>query len=249
MIKNKILKTELVEWRNLKWFQPVDFKHARKENIDKLKNSLIKNGFSQPFAIWQKENDLWILDGHYRKMAFDLLEKDNIEIPGLLPANFIDCKNEREAKKIVLIYNSHYARINKDEIFNFTNDLDLKELSLEIELPNIDLALMIDDLGQPLDLGDIAETGFQYEERIRIEQEANRIANEKFEKERESLKKEILENIKIDEIPENIKEEIKKEKEVIEIDDSEILNNTNNEIKNIDKDKVKCIKCGTEFYI
>jgi hypothetical protein len=194
-VVNKIVDTKLLAWKSLEWFQPVDFKLHRKENIEKLKKSLINNGFSQPFTVWKKDDKLLILDGHYRKMAFDQLDAEGISIPELLPCNLIDCKNEKEAKKVVLIYNSHYARINKDEIFNFTNGMDLKELSFEIELPNIDFASMIDELGKPLDLGDIAETSFQYEQRLAIEQEANRIAKEKVELEREKIKEEIRKEV------------------------------------------------------
>ena len=52
MITNKILKTELIEWRNLEWLQG-DLKDISKESLDKLKLSIKQNDFIQPFNVWE----------------------------------------------------------------------------------------------------------------------------------------------------------------------------------------------------
>jgi ParB-like chromosome segregation protein Spo0J len=133
---NKIIKTELVEWKRLKLFQPKELKTISKLQLNKLKESLKKNGFKAPFYVWQEnEDNLWCLDGHTRIPILKLLEEEGHNVPSELPANFVDCKNKKEAKKAILIYNSRYADINKNEMFDFVSDLDLKELDLEIDIP------------------------------------------------------------------------------------------------------------------
>ena len=136
---NKIIKTEFVEWKKLKLFQPKNLKTISKKQLDKLKTSLKNNGFKAPFYVWQENKErLWCLDGHTRIPVLKLLEEEGCNIPDELPANFIDCRDKKEAKKTILIYNSSYANINKDEMFDFVSDLNLEELNFEIDMPSID---------------------------------------------------------------------------------------------------------------
>ena len=97
-MKNKIIKTALIDWKALEWLQPKNFKKTQKEVFEKLKNSLKNNDFIQPFNVWQKsENEIFILDGHHRKRALQELENEGVQIPEMLPANFIECENKKEA--------------------------------------------------------------------------------------------------------------------------------------------------------
>lgn len=140
-VENKILKTKLVNWQDLVWLQPDNFKDTKPEIIAKLKKSLIQNGFASPFNIWENKTKTYILDGHHREKAMRELIEEGINVPSKLPANFLDCKNKKEAKKLVLVYNSHYATINPDSLFDFTIDLNMDDLKLEIDIPNIDLEI------------------------------------------------------------------------------------------------------------
>lgn len=110
-MKNKILKTELVEWQKLELFQPDDLKRQTKNQKEKLKTSLKNNGFSSPFYVWETKNKIYCLDGHHRIPAMKEMIVEGVKIPEQLPANFIDCKNKKEAKKIILVFNSHYSDI------------------------------------------------------------------------------------------------------------------------------------------
>lgn len=152
-VVNKILKQELVNWKNLKWFQPEKLKSTNQTITQKLKTSLIKNGFSMPFNVWQKGKDFWILDGHYRFSAMQAMESEGVEIPESLPANFINCKNETEAKKLVLVYNSHYANIVKDELVNFAIDFPQDEIMSEINLPSFSIEGAMKDSYEHLEYG------------------------------------------------------------------------------------------------
>ena len=136
IMENKIIKTELVEWEKLKPFQPVDLKKMSKLQLDKIKTSLKNNDFKSPFYVWQDKEILWVLDGHQRLPVLKLLKDEGENIPGKLPANFIDCKNKKDAKKAVLIYNSHYADIQKNDFFSFVDDLEEDDILNELDFDN-----------------------------------------------------------------------------------------------------------------
>ena len=139
---SRILKTELIDWQNAEWLQG-NLKKISKEALAKLKESLKTNGFVMPFNVWydQSKKKTWILDGHHRKLALQVLNDEGAEIPPKLPANFVDCKNRKEATKLVLVYSSLYARADSDSLLDFMNleGLDFDLLKGEIDLPDIDL--------------------------------------------------------------------------------------------------------------
>jgi DNA modification methylase len=139
-ISNRIIKTALISWRELKWFH-TDLKKLPGESLEKLKQSLVSNNFVQPFNVWQLGRTVLILDGQYRMKAMQVLEKEGYEIPDLLPANFIQCKNRADAARMVLLYSSIYANITEGGLDSFAqaNNLDIPALSLEINLPDFKL--------------------------------------------------------------------------------------------------------------
>ena len=139
-ISNRIIKTALISWRELKWFH-TDLKRLPKESFEKLKQSLVNNNFIQSFNVWQLGRTVLILDGQYRMKAMQALEKEGYDIPDLLPANFIQCKNRTDAARMVLLYSSIYANITDTGLESFTqaNNLDIAAMSLEINLPDFKL--------------------------------------------------------------------------------------------------------------
>jgi len=173
-IVSQIIKQSLVNWKSLKWLQSSKLKDIGDHGITKLKNSLKENNFVQPFNVWEDSKGvIWILDGHHREKALTQLEQEGYEIPETLPANFIECKDKKEAAKMVLLYSSIYAKITNDGLGEFLDDfdLDLSNLVNEIDLPGLDFDTIlepetlpedIDEAPQPLEktysiLGDIFE--------------------------------------------------------------------------------------------
>lgn len=74
-----------------------NLKEISEESLAKLKNSLKRNDFIQPFNVWEdKKKKLWILDGVHRFKAMNELEKDGMKIPDLLPANLVLSEIENE---------------------------------------------------------------------------------------------------------------------------------------------------------
>jgi len=140
-IVSQIIKQSLVNWKSLKWLQSSKLKDIGEHGITKLKNSLKENNFVQPFNVWEDSKGvIWILDGHHREKALTQLEAEGYEIPEMLPANFIECSDKKEAAKMVLLYSSIYAKITNEGLGEFLDDfdLDLSNLINEIDLPGLD---------------------------------------------------------------------------------------------------------------
>lgn len=139
-ITNKIIKSELINWKKLLWAQG-ELKTLTKESFERLKQSLRNNSFIQPFNVWQDGESLQCLDGHHRQKAMQELESEGVQIPEMLPANFIDCTDIKEARKFVLIYSSIYARATDEALYEFIhkNELDFEILKQEIDLPELDI--------------------------------------------------------------------------------------------------------------
>ena len=160
ILNNRLIKTELVEWKKLIPFQPDNLKKTEPHKLQKLANSLCQNGFSMNFYVWEKEGQILIIDGHSRHEVLQLLESGAIypkdpsgkeyavTIPDKLPCSFLHLKNKTEAKKAVLIYNSKYKNIDSDILAEWVSDLNLDELKSQIEIPELKLDF---DMPQELD--------------------------------------------------------------------------------------------------
>ena len=122
MNTNKVKEQILIDWKNLEWLQTADLKEISEVNLEKLKSSLKRNGFIQPFNIWwdSEREQYYILDGHHRRKAMLELEKEGIQdFNCLLPANVIECKDRDEAVKYLLLYSSNYAIMSEDGLGKF----------------------------------------------------------------------------------------------------------------------------------
>ena len=138
-IKDRIIRYGKVSWADVKPLQADDFKKYTPEQIKKLKTSIQKNGFATPLFIWESKSGNVLLDGFHRIIAFRELQAiDGVNIPSEVPALFVDCKDKKDAKKLLLILNSHYAEIQKDALWEFVSDLNLDELVAEIDIPRMD---------------------------------------------------------------------------------------------------------------
>lgn len=136
-VVNKIIKTELRNWKELIPFQPDNFKKTDPRKLKKLVESYKKNGKLNPFAVWENKGKVYIIDGHATQEVFSIMESEGISIPDKFPCIFLDLKDKREAKKAVLVYNSHYRDVDSSSAFEFIKDLDMQEILKEIEIPEI----------------------------------------------------------------------------------------------------------------
>jgi hypothetical protein len=148
IITSRVIRSAKVEWRKLEWLQG-EFKKATKTSMRKLKNSILMNQFIQPFNVWKdkKTGKVWILDGHHRKKAMEELEKEGHQIPKMMDANFIDCKNKQEAELAVMVYSSVYAEASKDSTITYISErgLDVDRLTEMVSL-GFDLRSIMNDM-------------------------------------------------------------------------------------------------------
>lgn len=144
-ISSRILKTELINWRELNFIQNDNFKELSEEAKHKLKASIVSNNFMQPFYVWEDENSKkWCLDGKHRTLLLEALINDGIKVPLELPATFIECKSKKDAAKLVLLFSSQYAKVTEIGFSDFIklNELNLEEFISEIDLPSLDMSFL-----------------------------------------------------------------------------------------------------------
>jgi len=92
-----------------------------KRDVTKLKNAILKGGWSFPVYVW-KDND-YVIDGKGRKQAVEDLIKEGHTIKEI-PVVDIEAKDLEEAKQKVLEVSSQYGDVTKDSFEAFTEGFD-----------------------------------------------------------------------------------------------------------------------------
>lgn len=83
---------------------------SEKEEV-KLRNSLIKYGFSFPIFFWEDSaGQKWSIDSQQRRTVLKKMRDEGWTIPPL-PADPIHAKSKTEAKEKLLLLNSRYGKI------------------------------------------------------------------------------------------------------------------------------------------
>jgi len=147
-IKIRDMKFEYIEYTQFNDLQG-KLKDLPKENYEKLKKSIIDKKFSFPVFAWlDKKEKIWILDAHQRILkVLPLLESDGYDIPKL-PTVFIDAKDKREAKELLLLLNSKYANITSEGMDLFINEkdyeIDVAEIGEYLHIPEMDMDFKLD---------------------------------------------------------------------------------------------------------
>jgi DNA modification methylase len=140
-IKDLILKTEKVNWQELKDLQPVDLKNNY--HSDKTKKSIIENGFARAIYVWQDQEDIYIVDGHLRSDVLRELKNDGYEIPDKLNCTFLDLPDKITAIKYLLqVFNQKTNPINHFNMENWLGDLEINlatDLKIDIEELHVEL--------------------------------------------------------------------------------------------------------------
>ena len=125
-------------------------KELSTKNYERLKNSILKYGFSFPAFIWQNKNKKYIIDAHQRvrtiKKMIDegyRIEQSNGDIKDEIPCDYIFAADKKEAKEKLLQLNSQYGKITYEGLYEFENELDaelnIEAIYQELDLPGIDI--------------------------------------------------------------------------------------------------------------
>lgn len=117
-------------------------KKITKENLEKLKKQIVRNGFNVPFFVWRTNETSKILDGHQRLKALSSLRDDGHSVPNL-PVAYIYAENERDAKQKLLAITSQYGEFEIEELRYWIEDLD-EELTETLRFVDSELTLEID---------------------------------------------------------------------------------------------------------
>ena len=141
MIKIKCETKDVLDFSAITDFQG-NLKARDDADFEKIERSIKKHGFSFPFFIWKKGKINYCLDGHGRLGALQRLVAEGETIPPL-PVVYVKCKDENEAKEILLKLNSQYGRMTAESVKEFLGDLqiDFEDLAL----PDGFLELSTDD--------------------------------------------------------------------------------------------------------
>ncbi len=139
-ITSRIIKTEPIKWRELKFIQQDNFKEWIGNGDQKLLESILKYQFVDPFKVWQHDGVNYCLDGKHRFLDLEKVSQSGYEVPEMLPATFVDCNDIQEAAELVLVYSSAYAKITQQGLLDFVQNfnLDFPDLSNMLNIPEFD---------------------------------------------------------------------------------------------------------------
>lgn len=124
-----------------------DLKKLDTEHYKKLKRVVLEHGISAPFFVWKHEGKLFILDGTQRDRLLNRLKAQGYIIPPL-PIDYIEAKDETEAKKKILLFSSQYGEMTSDSLLEYLkeSELDLDDLLDSVDLPQVDLEKLSEKL-------------------------------------------------------------------------------------------------------
>lgn len=69
-IKSRVIKFDMIQWKDLQFIQNEDFKQWIDGGDQKLINSLLKYQFVDPFKVWENEGVIY-LNGHLAVNDFE----------------------------------------------------------------------------------------------------------------------------------------------------------------------------------
>jgi DNA modification methylase len=141
-LTSRVTGLEKIYWRALSFIQDESFKDLLPEAKARLKASIIKNNFAQPFYVWRDTagGALYCLDGRHRSLVLEEMEQDGYQVPNQLPAIFVECRDKKEAAELVIVYSSIYAKVTEKGLLDFMQayDLNIDDLKTTIDLPGFD---------------------------------------------------------------------------------------------------------------
>lgn len=124
-----------------------NLKSLSAENYQKLKKAILKHGFSFPFFVWKNTGKLFTLDGHQRDRVLRGMKDEGFKVPRL-PVDYIEAKNEKEAKEKILLLSSQYGEMTTESLEDFVRagSLDVDRLVSIVELPTINIEALLAEI-------------------------------------------------------------------------------------------------------
>lgn len=146
------IECDVKDYLSIGDFTPLqgNLKTKTKEQLQKLKNQIIKYGFSFPVFVCKVAGTNFTMDGHGRDIISVDLKDEGYKfkrpdgVVGYdLPVVYVFAKSKTEAKEKLLALNSSYGKITEEGLFEFLNEknfeLKFNEIKLNLELPELNL--------------------------------------------------------------------------------------------------------------
>lgn len=163
-LKIRCKSADLIELEKFKDFQG-NLKTLTDTGKAKLRKSLETKGFISAIHCWQENGNFWVLDAHQRIKVLKEMKLDGWKIPPL-PTEFVEAKNRKEAKEILLLKSSTYAEIDDLGLEDFLKDSQLFE-----ELDRLEEFISIDEFEYLKDIENIEIKEKEFDENIETENE------------------------------------------------------------------------------
>ena len=129
---------ELIEFQG-------NLKSLSKEDFEKLRNSILKYGISFAIQVWiDPDKKCNIIDGHQTlRVLLHLRDKEGYEIP-LVPLDYIEAKDKKEAKEKILLRIAQYGKTTCDSMYEFMieNSITIQELKTDYRIPDINFGTL-----------------------------------------------------------------------------------------------------------
>lgn len=113
---------DLLPFDSLENFQG-NLKKITKQNLDKLKKRIIRDGINVPLFVWRENDWCRILDGHQRLKALQSLREDGYIIP-MIPVCYIEAEDEKDARQKLLGITSQFGEFEMEELSEWLAELD-----------------------------------------------------------------------------------------------------------------------------
>lgn len=128
-------------------------KYRTREQLNCLRSSILKYGFSFPFFVWKDADIYYTLDGHGRDFVCKELVGEGWQFKQLdgtistsLPCVFIHAKDKVEAKEKLLALNSSYGEITEEGLLSYIFEpgfeLNVSSMTDILMIPGIELGTL-----------------------------------------------------------------------------------------------------------
>lgn len=96
------------------------------ENFEKLKKSILTNGFSFPFFVWADGGPpAYLLDGHQRLRVLSTLKQQGYQLPPEFPVVYIAAADLKHAKQKLLLATSAYGKMEAQGLYEFLSGAEI----------------------------------------------------------------------------------------------------------------------------
>lgn len=125
-----------------------ELKSLSKEDYERLRNEIIKDGFSEPLSVWEDPGSgkTFILNGHQRHRVLKALKEEGWEVPPV-PVSYVEASDIAKAKHKLLALASQYGKVEQQGLYEFVSQagITIEDLATDFKFPEIDIQSFIEN--------------------------------------------------------------------------------------------------------